>query len=275
MNNKKNYTGAIFAASVLIIVFIFPPLLTRNWFLGNLFHFDTTGPIGDTIGGIINPFIAIIAAWLTYKAFIMQYDANQELRKDAEINRFENIFFQLLNMQQGIINELVLRAEVINKDGKENFPTQKITLHGRETFRHIYEEGTSCKIQLKDGYVVYGGIKHNIKNLGYNYMAKNEDLSFLDHYFRHLYRIIKYVDESPVLSKKEKYSYICILRAQLSEYELGLIFYYCLSTNGNGNFKRLTETYALFNDIRDYVLNDPIEDKERYKAGAFNTKYPE
>lgn len=33
-------------------------------------------------------------------------------------------------------------------------------------------------------------------------MAKNEDLSFLDHYFRHLYRIIKYVDESPVLNKK-------------------------------------------------------------------------
>ena len=42
MNNKKNYTGAIFAASVLIIVFILPPLLTRNWFLGNLFHFDTS-----------------------------------------------------------------------------------------------------------------------------------------------------------------------------------------------------------------------------------------
>ena len=55
-------------------------------------------------------------------------------------------------------------------------------------------------------------------------MAQNDDLSFLDHYFRHLYRIIKYVDDQRELfSLKERYEYVCLLRAQLSDYELGLV----------------------------------------------------
>lgn len=127
----------------------------------------------------------------------------------------------------------------------------------------------------KSGLIVYGGIKQCIKRNGYNYMFENEDLSFLDSYFRHLYRIVKFVDECPVLDRTdrskydERYKYICFLRAQLSDYELGLLFYNCLSENGIDNFKPLVERYALFNNLRDKMLNNPGKEKGLYQKGAF------
>lgn len=273
----KRHTFVIFCVCI-ILALVLPTLLTRNWLWGSWFHFDTVGPIGDTIGGIMNPFIAIGAAWLTYQAFIIQYEANQELKLNTEINRFETTFFSLLTMQQNIIEGLILKVEVFKKDGtkRNELETEIVILHGRDTLRKIYEEGSNDKIDLsKSGLIVYGGIKHCIAQHGYDYMSKNEELSFLDSYFRHLYRIVKFVDECAVLDRDdrgqytERYKYICFLRAQLTDYELGLLFYNCLSKNGIKKFKPLVERYALFNNLRDKMLNNPIEDKKLYERGAF------
>ena len=45
---------------------------------------------------------------------------------------------------------------------------------------------------------------------------------FLDHYFRHLYRIFKYIDDADknTISDEDKYEYAGIVRATLSQYEL-------------------------------------------------------
>lgn len=277
MRKRCNYTLLIFCVCI-ISALILPTLLTRDWLWGELFLFEETGPVGDTIGGIMNPFIAIGAAWLTYKAFVIQYEANQELKLNTEINRFETTFFNLLNMQHCIVNELILKVEVFSKnnaDGKA-LHTDTVILHGRDKIRKIYEEGANDKIDLsKSGLIVYGGIKHCIAQHGYNYMSKNDELSFLDSYFRHLYRIVKFVDECAVLDRKdrnkyaERYKYICFLRAQLTDYELGLLFYNCLSVNVITKFKPLAERYALFNNLRDKMLNNPIKDSKQYADGAF------
>ncbi len=52
----------------LIILFLFFPFLftSRSWFG---IDFTETGQIGDTIGGILSPFIAIVAAILTFLHF--------------------------------------------------------------------------------------------------------------------------------------------------------------------------------------------------------------
>ena len=82
-----------------------------------------------------------------------------------------------------------------------------------------------------------------------------KELGCLDHYFRHLYRVIKYIDESKVVAEdKQKYEYTCIVRASLSQYELIMLFYNCLSSNGVEKFKPLIEKYAIFNNIREDLL---------------------
>lgn len=53
-NNPKD-VFLIFVLVVIICIFVFPWLFTRNWLLGEWFHFNNTGQIGDTIGGTISP----------------------------------------------------------------------------------------------------------------------------------------------------------------------------------------------------------------------------
>jgi hypothetical protein len=81
----------------LLSLFLFPYLFARNWGLPS---FKDTGPIGDTFNGIAGPFIAIVAAILTYLAFWVQYQANDLQRKDiknqktrAEVDKLEQRFF--------------------------------------------------------------------------------------------------------------------------------------------------------------------------------------
>ena len=267
LSNNPKYVFVIFVAFVAICVFVFPWLFTRNWLWGEWFHFNETGQVGDTIGGIISPFIAILAAWLTYKAFIIQYEANEQLKKDSKIASFENTFFQMLQMQQMITNNLFLRGIFYTRDASS--PLRE--LKGREIFSFIYEMVDDDKMQFLNGSVIQGGIKDNIAHLGVDFFSKTDNLSFLDHYFRHLYRIIKFVDDTTIIeSKTKKYEYICILRAQLSDYELGFLFYNCLSDNGREKFKPLIEKYALFNNLRDKVLNNPNTERPMYNDSAYN-----
>ena len=63
---------------IAIVICSLPWVLTREWFL----DFSDTGEIGDTIGGIMGPFIAIAAAGLTFIAFWVQYKANIQQRQD-------------------------------------------------------------------------------------------------------------------------------------------------------------------------------------------------
>lgn len=51
------------------------PYLFTKW---SIVDFTETGEIGDTIGGIMSPFISIIGALLTFAAFWVQYLANQK-----------------------------------------------------------------------------------------------------------------------------------------------------------------------------------------------------
>lgn len=88
---------------VIIIICFFP-----SWFIkSGAINFNETGQIGDTIGGIMGPFVAIAASILTFLAFWVQFKANTIQRTDVQIERFENNlfnYFQLLNSQISDIN---------------------------------------------------------------------------------------------------------------------------------------------------------------------------
>lgn len=63
----------LFVILIAIICF-FPFLFTRF----SIFNLKGSGEIGDAIGGIMSPFIAICAALLTFLAFWVQYKANEQ-----------------------------------------------------------------------------------------------------------------------------------------------------------------------------------------------------
>ncbi|WP_428070393.1 hypothetical protein [Chryseobacterium gambrini] len=81
LDKIKNWDAAtisLLIISILIIIFSFfaPTVFTKAAIKSNL-DFTGTGQIGDTLGGIMNPFIALGGVFLTFLAFYMQIKANQ------------------------------------------------------------------------------------------------------------------------------------------------------------------------------------------------------
>lgn len=84
MNKNSTSTGVIILgglAFLLIIFSFFAPYLFTGESSCNRYDFTQTGPIGDTIGGLMNPFIAIAGVIMTFLAFLMQVRAN-EIQRD-------------------------------------------------------------------------------------------------------------------------------------------------------------------------------------------------
>lgn len=224
---------------IALAICCLPWIFAKNsWWI----DFTDTGQIGDTIGGIMGPFVAIAAAGLTFIAFWVQYKANIQQRHDIAIERFENNLFEMIHIQQDITNGLLV--EEVDSEGKI-LRSQK----GRDVFQFIYETAQD-RIEFPDGegnYTLAQALTMwpELKM----HLDKVKLMWSLDHYFRHLYRIFKYIDDSDdrVINKEKKYEYASIVRATLSQYELVMLFY-----NGfyHKKFKTLAEKYALMNNLR-------------------------
>lgn len=247
----------IYLVSFLIIIggiCYLPTYFTQS---ERYYFYKETGTIGDTIGGTMGPFVAIAAAILTFLAFWVQFKANEQQRNDIALERFESNLFQLIQIQEDITNNLQFLAY----DNSNLF--NKVKISGRQIFKALYEEKNTP----------LWGIKEDIKLEGIIAYEKDKDIGILDHYFRHLYRVFKFIDEAPVFinDKKKKYEYACIMRASLSQYELIMLFYNCLSSNGKEKFKPLIEKYAIFNNLRVELL--ATKDEQDLYCSKFEDSY--
>lgn len=253
MNNNKTFDKNFWKSFgwfllIAIVICCLPWVFTREWII----DFSDTGEIGDTIGGIMGPFIAIAAAGLTFIAFWVQYKANIQQRHDIAIERFESNLFEMIHIQQEIINGLKIETVEAQKN--------RILASGRDVFQFVYEAmplrikmGNESEIhRLKEALLNYEEVKMSLVFI--------EELCFMDHYYRHLYRIFKYIDSanSMFFNKEKKYEYAAIVRATLSPYELVMLYYNCFS---HPSFKELIEKYALLNNIRCDLLASSADKK--------------
>lgn len=208
-----------------------------------------SGQFGETVNGILMPIIALCAAILTFLAFYIQYEANKIQRTAFQISQFESTFFNLLSIQNQIVSSMDLQETNGN-----------LICKGRDCFKQFYK-------YLRDDI----GKDFNKNPSDINYLEEKylDRYKFhqgdLGHYYRNLYHIFKYIDKSEI---KDKRKYTSIVRAQLSAYELILIFYNCLSENGEEKFKPLAERYGLFKNMDIDSLFDPNHMKD-YDKTAF------
>lgn len=236
----RKYCG--WAIFLFLLVCLLPFAFTFNG-CGRL-DFRETGQIGDTIGGTMSPFVAIIAGLLTFLAFWVQYKANEQQRADLAVERFENTLFQMMTLQEEITDNLRYATD----------SSPEILATGRHVFEYIY---------LHRQWDWHTGLKTSIQHEGLDAMKKDQTLWCLDHYFRHLYRTLKWVKEGgpKYLSEVERYNYAAIVRSMLSEYELVLIYYNALAINDNLKFKNLIETFSILDNLRFDLLARPEERK--------------
>lgn len=157
--------------------------------------------------------------------------------------RVENTFFQLLSTFRGIVSDIDVRVSSGNL--KQAHDAFKSILSRLRQERHVNNEDVA---------LAWGKTVDAYRN-------------DLNHYFRFMYHVVKFIDESPI---DNKYFYVRLLRALLSESELVLLAVNCAHGDGREKFKRLLEKYAFLHNVSPGAKREWGLDAE-YEDGAFLT----
>lgn len=168
--------------------------------------------------------------------------------------RFETTFFQLLNFH----NLIVSGIDVNIKDEK---------IIGRDCFKHFYEKLKMASTNR--AYRKHDDDSSKVDIIEMYYLLFDRDQSDLSHYFRHLYHIIKFVNNSN-LSFEEQKNYTNFVRAQLSSYELIMLYYNGLSDYGSEKFKPLIEKFSILKNLNTDLILTEFKCEENYSENAFN-----
>lgn len=187
----------------------------------------------------------------------------EEMEKQNEVlkqQRFENTLFQLLTLHTDIVDKLSIASHskreafsyfiALMKEYCLDFSAfqilNKVPRDSTHSLLNVVDPDQLSKILEKHletseiGVLVSVISKSNQavskyldgdENLHQEYInnsylkAHDKSSELLSHYFRNLYNIFKFIDESELISDDQKSEYARIVRAQLSDCELVAIFY--------------------------------------------------
>lgn len=266
----------IFAWILIVIGFIAGVIGVTEHLLGSDMQLNI---VGDYTGGVVASMWSLAGLFIIYVAFLgqkqqilhqkMELKYNRfevkatrvelegqkqqmiEQNKTLRQQRFENTFFQMLNLHHQIVNAI-------------DFP-HPVNTKGRDCFKHVYEKRLiiTCRNIKNNEKLNSLGIGRTVLEFERIFKENQSDFS---HYFRNLYTVTKFIHQS---DSEDKQRYIDILRAQLSTHELLLLFYNGLSDYGNRKFKPLIEKYALLKNMPQQSLFE-LEHIKGYNSTAFH-----
>ena len=253
----------------------------------NIFGFSISnsqflGAFGEYIGGLVGSIWSLAGIILFYEALRFQRSElklqREELKSQREeimeqtnqyilqnqtlmTRRLEETFFQLISMHNEITSSLKIPT-----DSKLNIYTNNAQITGRYCFQYYYKYFQSIYSENIDltgiTSVEETELRKLIKeSLKLFYNDFQEDLG---HYFRNLINIMTYIEKSKLTDKK---FYLNILHSLLTNYELLLLFYYCLSDYGK-EMKEIIEDHSFFKQFPDNELFDRRH-KDFYRNLAF------
>ncbi len=188
--------------------------------------FTNTGAFGDSFGPLsaVMAGIAAVSAIAAFNAQQREIDRLKERELDSDRaqrkSEFEKTFFQLMQTFQHIVSDTDIHNTSSVKKGRDAFKSILIKF-SNEHFR------TSNQQQAWTNTIDF---------------YKND----LNHYFRFMYHIVNYIDQSEI---DNKYFYVRILRASLSDSELTLLCFNCAYGEGKEKFLPLVYRYALFHNL--------------------------
>ncbi|MBA4721909.1 MAG: hypothetical protein H2067_12360 [Alcanivorax sp.] len=224
---------------------------------------NSYGSIGDLFGGLSALFSGLAFAGLIYTILLQRKDL-ESTRKEVsrqssayQKQRFEDTFFQLLNLRNNVLKELDLLAEtgrsalkifferiIVNDkefstflalkklnrdeirhiDNKKNIPdsaTEKLSNSEKSTIEEALESVPTAFSSFLDDKT-----DSQIAKLKYACnKAISESVDELSHFIRNSLQVLSYIESSTIISEKDKSLYLNIFRSQISDIELATIFY--------------------------------------------------
>lgn len=200
-DSKWLITFLLIVGVILVTCSFAAPLILTQTAPNEDFVFNSaTGVIGDTIGGLMNPFIALAGVIMTTLAFYMQYRAN-EIQRDLfekqlkidketlseEINRNQKEFTTQISHQQKQFEEQQFEARFVTMIDLHRKNVEELNYTTKETKKHNPNEIIEVKSY---GRKVFKIIDHDFKllfhELAHFFNNKNEKQIYLAEYLTEL-----------------------------------------------------------------------------------------
>lgn len=261
---KKKKKSSLTTGQVIAIIITFLCVVGLwYWNYDYLHGKPDAGTTGDMFGAVNALFSGLAFAGIIFTILLqrnelqLQREEIEETReefikqnKTLKQQRFENTFFNMLNLQ----NQIVQAMHVGHSQGKE-----VINDVANRDLTNFLNNITQYK-GLKENEVTPGILEklHGIIEGGYHGGYYKQFEIHFNHYFRHLYHVYKFIYFSD-LQKEEKNFYASLVRAQLSQNELlvialnGIIVDY-----GYPRFLYLMKEYEVLKNFRwDFIREIP------------------
>ncbi|MFM4810138.1 putative phage abortive infection protein [Aeromonas hydrophila] len=250
MSKKDNSNGWLFIIPILGVVslmwFYYPvwSYVYKDYFFNS--EFSEMGVFGDSYGALNTLFSALAFTGIIASIYF-QREELKATREELEATRNE------IKNQVGLLEK---QTVALDRQVFESTFFQLVVMSNK------VKESTVAGGSFKDAYIRFQKIlTSNARSEIQAYLQLHEEFDgALGLYYRNVYQILKFINESNSVSEQEKKSYSNYLRAQLSKHELYFLFYNCLSELGNEKFKPYIERYeflehlSLLHDIPDELL---------------------
>jgi hypothetical protein len=214
------------------------------------------GQFGDQFGAVNALFSGFAFAGIIFTILLQRSDL-VETRHAIAHERFDTTFFELLKFHMSITENVktlggtgkeafVSFHEVLKGKDPEFYTYSSLSKLSRDDVRRIIDtkivsreeyqnltdaDVNNIKTSLESGvralqnYLDNDEAMHERKIKDAYIQAAENTIDDFAHYFRYLYNVIKFVDESKQIGFREKCSYSKFIRSQLSEAELIVLFY--------------------------------------------------
>jgi hypothetical protein len=222
------------------------------------------GLFGDVVGGFVGTILGFLTVYLLFKTYKSQKKELKETQVALDDQKNEAAFFNMLSSLREIVNTMEghVKSEDPSPEGSlvivlRRFKGREYLFRAFKAFKknftygnlhedlmfnpdtnklHSYSEiETDCRSD--DGNIIIKRVPNRKYEIDVKHTKSEVATAFkkflydhkhnLDHYFRFIQSLINFIEE--IEYEKDKARYLEILKAQLSNYEMGLIFYNSLN----------------------------------------------
>lgn len=261
------FVAIVLALSVLATWALYPTVLERVFNVpADVTKLASLGQFGDSFGSLNALFSGLAFLGIAFSLFVQfrELKSNQDEIKNQNdqlalqnntllATQFETTFFNLLRLHHDVVSAMHAEAQggvaVAGTGGRLAFAYlyRQFLTNGHLNF---YQDNTPAPATFQEDVQLFF----------------NAHGDYTIHYFKNLFEVLAFIHRSAVANKG---IYASMLRAQLSDNELGLILLFC-GLSSNEKYRHLAGEYALLKELQ---VNNRI-DKEfvrRVPATAFGS----
>jgi len=265
-------SGGLFGFGIWSLLFI-AVVLTGSVIITGYYYptkYISLGAWGDFAGGLLNPlltFITFLAVLLTIWLQRLELGlTREEMVRSANALESQNTTFQKQSFETTFFEMLRLHNSILDSIDLSNAESGHTT-RGRDAFNVFYTRLTKIYRVSESKYIADSN-RRNIAEHAYFLFWKDAKTE-LGHYFRFLFNFFRFIEKSGV----DDNFYVKLLRSQLSDQELLLLFYNNVSPHGEA-FRHYANLYELFDNLPVERLLDSkhetIADKKAYGQNLMN-----